>query len=482
MTFSMDKKERIVMKRKHKGLSLLLAFMMVLAFMPVMGYAADAQDPEKPYSTATYAGPGEPAVSGVPTSPDNKSLNDPSSYTGDNTNGKTLSIKPQILIKEGQTNARVYFEAFLPDDVLVDESYQPSSSGMIRYGEITDNNTIPGTLRFTTENIETALSQTEGLIELWFSVPVMNPEGGNPLSITYTFTVDVNDIQIFAQNGNPDSINSLQLYTKDGAVQSTEAWCLMKAEAIEAEYADKYDAYTKAKDAAEASKAAAEEAAKTPGDAAVAAAQKALADQQNLQAAMNDLEAALDKSALDTMNGYLDRVAASGTDDEKAAAKAISDEEASAKEAVTPTAFAEVKEAINDAKVFLSDTKADAAKADADAAKAEANAAQASVDALKYTPDSTKITKVKKSKKKATVSFKRVKKNVTGYELEVTNKKTGEVKTVYAKQGKKKTLKKTIKGLSKKTKYSVKVRAYHNVNGKTYYAPWSKAKNFKTKK
>ena len=101
---------------------------------------------------------------------------------------------------------------------------------------------------------------------------------------------------------------------------------------------------------------------------------------------------------------------------------------------------------------------------------------------LAYTPARTKVTSGRSSKKKATVSFNKVPKNVTGYQIAVTDRKTGEVRIVYAKKSSGKTIRKTIRGLRKNTKYSVKVRAYNTVGTMTYCAPWSNARSFRTKK
>ena len=78
-----------------------------------------------------------------------------------------------------------------------------------------------------------------------------------------------------------------------------------------------------------------------------------------------------------------------------------------------------------------------------------------------------------------------MKKNVTGYEVQFINKKTGKVAKVKTfkqtkKLAKKQTIKKTIKGL-KKGAYKVQVRAFNTVNGTNYYGEWSKAKTAKVK-
>lgn len=104
--------------------------------------------------------------------------------------------------------------------------------------------------------------------------------------------------------------------------------------------------------------------------------------------------------------------------------------------------------------------------------------------AAKYSPGKVTLKSAKKGKKRATVTW-RTMKNVAGYQISLTNKKNGSVKTVTVKQtkkvAKKKTVRKVVKKLSKKTKYRVQVRAYRTVGGETFYGPWSKAKNVKTR-
>lgn len=117
------------------------------------------------------------------------------------------------------------------------------------------------------------------------------------------------------------------------------------------------------------------------------------------------------------------------------------------------------------------------AEADAAAAKKKADAQLAAA----YTPVAVALKSVKKGKKKATVTFKRVEGQNIKYEIQFTNKTTNEVKKVTMNQGKKQTLKKTVKGLKKKTTYVVQVRAFNKVNGKTYYGKWSKKRNVKIK-
>lgn len=105
--------------------------------------------------------------------------------------------------------------------------------------------------------------------------------------------------------------------------------------------------------------------------------------------------------------------------------------------------------------------------------------------AKKYTPAKVKLTKVTKGKKRVTLKWKRVK-NVSGYQIQVISKKSGRVvRTVNVKQtkklAKKKSISRTVKKLGKKKKYKLRVRAYINAGGSTFYGKWSKAKSVKTR-
>ena len=147
------------------------------------------------------------------------------------------------------------------------------------------------------------------------------------------------------------------------------------------------------------------------------------------------------------------------------------------------TSDADLKKAQDDLK------EAQKKLADAEAAKKAAEDKLAAIDAAekaaaeeaaKYTPGVVTIKSAKGAKASAKVTFKKLDTEVTGYQIKFTNKSTKESKSVKIKSSKA-TIKKTVKKLAKKTKYSVKVRAFNTVNGKTYYGAWSKAKKFKTK-
>ncbi len=100
-----------------------------------------------------------------------------------------------------------------------------------------------------------------------------------------------------------------------------------------------------------------------------------------------------------------------------------------------------------------------------------------------YSKYIVKKLKVKKGKKSFKVSWKKAskanKKVISGYQIRYS-KKSSMASSKYVKVSK--TSKgKTIKKLSKKTKYYVQVRNYMKKGGKTYYSKWSAKKTVKTK-
>ncbi len=100
-----------------------------------------------------------------------------------------------------------------------------------------------------------------------------------------------------------------------------------------------------------------------------------------------------------------------------------------------------------------------------------------------YSKYIVKKLKVKKGKKSFKVKWKKAsKKNrkvITGYQIRYS-KKSSMASSKYVKVGKS-SKGKTIKKLSKKTKYYVQVRNYRKSGGKTYYSKWSAKKSVKTK-
>lgn len=92
----------------------------------------------------------------------------------------------------------------------------------------------------------------------------------------------------------------------------------------------------------------------------------------------------------------------------------------------------------------------------------------------------TKIQKLTPQENAITVKWKKVSKTVSGYEIEyATNKKFDDAKTKKVAGSSKTSCK--LSELSSGTKYFVKLRAYYQMNGKTFYAAWSKAKAVVTK-
>ena len=269
---------------------------------------------------------------------------------------------------------------------------------------------------------------------------------------------------------------------------------LAKATSAKAQAAvSKAASRSSASKAAEAAKAA-EEAAATPGDEAVNAARAAETAAAEASTAAAEAARAAEAAEAEAQKA-VDRAA---TDADKAKAESILEEaKAAAKEAAA--AAADAKVAAADAKVKTAEAERDAAKAAQASAESERDSAQAELarttsalataeaqrDAVRYTPEKVALKKVFKGKKKANVKWNTLKKNVTGYEIQFRNKKTGKVvKTVKVKQtkklAKKKSIYKMVKKL-KKGKYKVRVRAYNTVSGKTYYGKWSKNKSVKVR-
>ena len=101
----------------------------------------------------------------------------------------------------------------------------------------------------------------------------------------------------------------------------------------------------------------------------------------------------------------------------------------------------------------------------------------------KIYPKSSAIKKLKKGKKKMTVSWtKQSKYAISGYQIKYSKSKKfskRSTKTVTVKSYK--TSSKTIKKLKARKKYYVRVRAYKTVKGSKYYSSWSKTKSVKAK-
>ena len=98
----------------------------------------------------------------------------------------------------------------------------------------------------------------------------------------------------------------------------------------------------------------------------------------------------------------------------------------------------------------------------------------------KINPPATSVSKLTAGKKSFTVAITKKTTQVTGYEVQYsTSKKFTSAKTKVITSAK--TTKATIKSLSAKKTYYVRVRTYKTVNGTKYYSGWSTVKTIKTK-
>ena len=93
----------------------------------------------------------------------------------------------------------------------------------------------------------------------------------------------------------------------------------------------------------------------------------------------------------------------------------------------------------------------------------------------------TKISKVVSRKKSVTVSWKKQTKGITGYEIQYSTDKSfkNDVKKVTINKAK--TTSKTIKKLTSKKKYYVRIRTFKKSGGEKVYSKWSKVKRVKVK-
>lgn len=93
----------------------------------------------------------------------------------------------------------------------------------------------------------------------------------------------------------------------------------------------------------------------------------------------------------------------------------------------------------------------------------------------------TKVSKAKAAKKSIKLTWKKQKKNVSGYQIQYSTSKNFDkaVKTKTVKGAKKTSL--TISKLKAKKTYYVRIRTYKTIKGKKYCSAWSKAKKVKTK-
>ena len=98
----------------------------------------------------------------------------------------------------------------------------------------------------------------------------------------------------------------------------------------------------------------------------------------------------------------------------------------------------------------------------------------------KIVPPSTSLSKLTSGKKLLKVKWKKQSAQTTGYEIQYSLKSSFKgAKTVNIKNNK--TTSATLKKLTSKKKYYVRVRTYKTVGGKKYCSPWSKAKSIKVK-
>lgn len=161
--------------------------------------------------------------------------------------------------------------------------------------------------------------------------------------------------------------------------------------------------------------------------------------------------------------------------------------EAALKAAEEKAAEAEKKSEEEKAKAEQALQEAEAAKAEAEAAKAEAEAAKKEAEAAKQKAEITQY----KAKKVRVKSVKSTRKNTAkvewtpisgsrGYEIQYSKKSNFKsAKKVTVVGALKKTA--TLKKLTSKTKYYVRIRAYRIVGGKKVYTSWSIRKSVKVK-
>ena len=92
----------------------------------------------------------------------------------------------------------------------------------------------------------------------------------------------------------------------------------------------------------------------------------------------------------------------------------------------------------------------------------------------------TRLTKVKKGKRKATLSWKRTK-GVAGYQIQYSTKKNFAYDSTVKKIRGAKKVKAKIRKLKAKRKYYVRIRTYKIIGGQVFYSKWSKTKSFKSR-
>ena len=99
---------------------------------------------------------------------------------------------------------------------------------------------------------------------------------------------------------------------------------------------------------------------------------------------------------------------------------------------------------------------------------------------FKIVPKATKITKVIKKKKVLSISWKKQKKQVSGYQIQVSTSRKFKSKKTKNISGMKKNST-TVSKLKSRKKYYIRIRTWKKKNRKKYYSAWSKVKIGKTK-
>lgn len=100
---------------------------------------------------------------------------------------------------------------------------------------------------------------------------------------------------------------------------------------------------------------------------------------------------------------------------------------------------------------------------------------------FKINPKPTSISSLTKGTESFTVKWKKVSKQITGYQIKYADN-SGMYDAKYKTIKGAKASKKKISNLYEDEKYYVQIRTYKVVNGKKYYSSWSKKKSIRTKK
>ncbi len=100
---------------------------------------------------------------------------------------------------------------------------------------------------------------------------------------------------------------------------------------------------------------------------------------------------------------------------------------------------------------------------------------------FKIVPKGTKLKSVKGGKNSLTIKWKKLTKQITGYQIRYsTDKKFSASKTKTVTIKSKKKVSKKLSNLQAKKRYYVQIRTYKLVNGKKYFSDWSKSLKAKT--